>query len=163
MNHLKNRVLKFCSTALVLFAAYVVGGVLASVSVTGCAALPGILHTIDSAITDSDQALKIVETTFNLYEGDHPVSPAVKATFEKLLAEAYAKLKLGAQAVHDGQDMSQGKYDTAFADFKTAFLSLTSYLKSEGITPIGAGLIGVGPNGGQDFPEPAVIGLRIKQ
>lgn len=160
MKHLKKYALHFAQFVVVLTVIAYAGMTLTTS--TGCSALPGILTAIDYAITDSDQALKIVETTFNLFNGDHPVSPEVKATFEKLLATAYSTLKTGAKIVHDGQAVDQGQYDAAFADFKVAFLALTDYLKSEGITPVGAGLVGVGPNGGKDFPEPAIIGLKLK-
>ncbi len=131
-------------------------------SIAGCAALPAILSTIDHAVTDSDQALQIIETTFNVYQTEHAVSPADRAAFEKLMANAYATLKTGAAIEHDVKSVSQGDYDQAFADFKTAFLAIKDYMKAHQISPIGEGLIGARQADADGFPTPAVIGLRIQ-
>lgn len=127
-----------------------------------CAALPAILNTIDHAVTDSDQALQLIETTFNVYQTEHAVSPADRAAFEKLMAAAYGTLKDGAAIEHDVKDVSQGNYDQAFADFKVAFAALKDYMKAHQMSPIGEGLIGARQADADGFPTPAVIGLRIQ-
>ena len=128
----------------------------------GCAALPAILNTIDHAVTDSDQALALIETTFNVYQTEHPVTPADRAAFEKLMATAYNTLKTGAKVVHDAQSADQGNYDAAFADFKVAFAAIKDYMKAHQISPIGEGMIGASQADADGFPTPAVIGLKLK-
>lgn len=135
---------------------------LIAVGLVACAALPAILNAVDHAVTDSDQALKIVETTYNVYQTEHPVTPEERAAFEKLLATAYGTLKAGAAAVHDGKAIEQGNYDSAFADFRSAFLAIKDYMKAHAISPIGEGLVGTSQADGDGFPVPAVIGLRVK-
>lgn len=137
---------------------------LASLALTlaACAALPSLLNAIDHAVTDSNQALEIIETTFNVYQTEHAVTPAERADFEKLLATAYATLKAGSAAEHDAKDVSQGNYDQAFADFKVAFAAIKDYMKAHQISPIGEGMIGARQADGDGFPTPAVIGLRIQ-
>lgn len=130
--------------------------------IAACAALPAILNTIDHAVTDSDQALQLIETTFNVYQTEHAVSPADRAAFEKLMATAYGTLKAGAKLEHDAKDVSQGNYDQAFADFKVAFSALKDYMKAHQISPIGEGMIGASQADADGFPTPAVIGLRIQ-
>lgn len=131
-------------------------------SIAACAALPAILNTIDHAVTDSDQALQLIETTFNVYQTEHAVSPADRAAFEKLMANAYATLKTGATVIHDAQSADQGNYDAAFADFKVAFLAIKDYMKAHQVSPIGEGMIGASQADADGFPTPAVIGLKIK-
>lgn len=131
-------------------------------SLCGCAALPSILNTIDHAVTDSDEALQIIETAFNVYQIDHPVSPADRATFEKLMANAYGTLKAGAIAEHDVSSVSQGNFDQAFADFKVAFAAIKDFMKARQISPIGQGLVGVSQADVDGFPVPLVIGLKIQ-
>lgn len=128
----------------------------------GCAALPSILNAIDHAVTDSAQALTIIETTYNVYQASHPVSAEDRATFEKLMATAYGALRAGSTATHDAQSADQGNYDAAFADFKTAFLAIKDYMKAHGISPIGEGMVGASQADSDGFPVPAVIGLKIK-
>lgn len=129
---------------------------------SGCAALPSILNAIDHAVTDSDEALKIIETTYNVYQASHPVSPEERGAFEKLMATAYGTLRAGSKLEHDVQSADQGNYDAAFADFKTAFLAIKDYMKAHGISPIGEGLVGVSQADVDGFPTPAVIGLKLK-
>lgn len=131
-------------------------------TLAGCAALPSILNAIDHAVTDSNQALQIIETTFNVYQTEHTVTPAERADFEKLMANAYATLKAGSAAEHDAKDVSQGSYDQAFSDFKVAFSAIKDYMKAHQVSPIGEGLIGTSQADGDGFPTPAVIGLRIQ-
>lgn len=128
----------------------------------GCAALGPVLSVIDHAVSDSEQVLKVIETTYNVYQTQHPVSPEEHAEFEKLLANAYAYLNTGTRALADAHDVDQGKYDAAYADFKTAYAALSDYLKAHHVSPIGTGIIGASQNGGADFPTPEVIGLRVK-
>ena len=127
----------------------------------GCAALGPALSKIDTALTDTDQVLKIVETAFDAYQTLHPVSPQDRAEYDRLLATAYQDLNTGERAVADAKQLNQGQYDQAFADFKTAYANLAAYLKAHGVTPVGAGLVGAGTPGGADFPTPRVIGLRL--
>lgn len=127
-----------------------------------CAALPSILNTIDHAVTDSSEALQIIEAAFNVYQAGHAVTPVDRATFETLLATAYGTLKTGAQIEHDAQSVSQGQYDQAFADFKTAFLAIKDFMKARQISPIGQGLVGASQADVDGFPTPLVIGLKIK-
>lgn len=133
-----------------------------AVGLACCAAFPSILNAIDHAVTDSDQALQLIETTFNVYQTEHAVSPADRAAFEKLLASAYGTLKTGAQIEHDAKDVSQGNFDQAFADFKVAFAALKDYMLAHQISPIGEGLIGAGQADADGFPTPRVIGLKIQ-
>lgn len=130
-------------------------------SLTSCHALGPILSAVDGAVHDSGQALAIIETTYNVYQASHPVSPEEHLVFERLLASAEATLRAGTRAVQDLQDVNQGKFDAAFADFRVAYAALHDYLKQHGVSPIGAGLVGAGTPGGDDFPPPAVIGLRV--
>lgn len=132
--------------------------------ISACAALGTALSVLDHAASDSEQVLKIIETTYNVYQTQHPSSAADNAEFQKLLANAYAYLNTGTRALADAHDVDQGKYDAAYADFKTAFADLTTYLKAHGITPASVGgpaIVGASQNGGQDFPTPEVIGLRV--
>jgi hypothetical protein len=144
---------KFYALLFILFGAFVL---------PNCAALPSILNTVDHAVTDSDVALQIIETAFNVYQADHPVSPADRATFEKLMATAYGTLKTGAQLEHDAKDVSQGNFDQAFADFKVAFAAIKDFMKQKGISPIGEGLVGASQADTDGFPVPLVIGLRLQ-
>lgn len=129
-------------------------------SLPSCHALGPILSAMDGAIHDSGQALSIIESTYEIYQIQHPLSPEDRVVFERLLATARAELRLGTRALQDVKDVDQGKLDAAFADFRTAYSALHDYLKKQGISPIGAGLVGAGTAGGDDFPPPAVIGLR---
>ena len=144
---------KLCALLFILIGA---------LALPNCAALPSILSTIDHAVTDSDQALQIIETVFNLYQTDHTVSPADRASFEKLMATAYGTLKAGAIAEHDVQNVSQGNYDQAFADFKVAFAAIKDFLKARQISPVGQGLVGASQADTDGFPVPLVIGLKIQ-
>jgi hypothetical protein len=144
---------KFYSLLFLIFGA---------LGLAGCAALPSILTTIDHAVTDADQALQLIETTFDVFQTEHPVSPADRATFEKLLATAYGTLKAGAALEHDAKSVSQGNYDQAFADFKVAFQAIKDYMKAHQISPIGEGMIGASQADVDGFPVPAVIGLRVQ-
>ncbi len=36
----------------------------------GCSQLGAVLHAVDSAVNDSNQALQFVQTTFNLYAAE---------------------------------------------------------------------------------------------
>lgn len=128
----------------------------------GCVALTSALPIIDSAISDSSIVLKGIETAFDAYQATHAVSPADRLEYDKLLASAYQDLALGNRAVTDLKQVDQGQYDAAFSDFKTAFETLVAFLKAKGITPVGSGLVGVGTQGGDDFPTPRVIGLKIR-
>lgn len=136
-------------------------GLLTCFSLLGCAALASALPVIESALTDTQLVLKGIETTFDAYQAVHPVAPEVRAHYAQLLASAYQDLTLGERAVADGKAVSQGDYDQAMKDFEASFKALTAYLKSQGITPIGSGLVGVGTAGGDDFPTPRAIGLRV--
>jgi hypothetical protein len=129
---------------------------------TGCAAIASALPVIDTALSDTSLVLKGIETTFDAYQQTHPVTPEDRAAYELLLANAYHDLTLGERAVADLKQVDQGQYDAAFKDFGAAFTALTAFLKQKGITPIGSGLVGVGTQGGDDFPVPRVIGLRIQ-
>ena len=128
----------------------------------GCAAIASALPVIDSAISDTAIVLQGIETAFDAYQATHQVSPADRIEYDKLLASTYQALQLGNRAVADLKQIDQGQYDAAFSDFKTAFLTLTTFLKSKGVTPIGSGLVGAGAQGDTDFPMPRVIGLKIR-
>lgn len=129
----------------------------------GCAALASALPFINTALSDSALVLHGIETTFDAYQTGHPLTPADRIEYDRLLATAYQSLSLGARAVADLKEVDQGKYDTAFQDFKIAYAALTAFLKQKGITPLGSGLVGAGTAGGEDFPTPRVIGLRVQQ
>lgn len=131
-------------------------------ALTGCAALTNALPVIDSALSDASLVLKGIETTFDAYQTAHPVAPETRAEYDKLLASAYQDLRVGERAVADLKDVDQGQYDAAFKDFAADFATLTAYLKSKGITPVGSGLVGASASGGDDFPVPRIIGLKIK-
>lgn len=125
----------------------------------GCSQFGAVLHAVDSAVNDSNQALQFVQTTFNLYASTHKVTPEQEQSFGRLMANALSTLRTGTKAVQVGKDLDQKQYDSAFADFKIAYAALKDYLKAEGITPSSVGLAG-GAN--DSFPDPAVIGLRIQ-
>lgn len=128
--------------------------------VCSCHALGPVLSVLDRVVNDSGQALKIIETTYNVYQAQHPVTPEERAVFDRLLAQAYQTLRTGSRALADAHDVDQGKYDAAFEDFKIAYAALHGYLKEHGISPVGAGLVGAG-RGGEDFTPPEVIGYRV--
>jgi len=129
----------------------------------GCSALSSALPVINSALTDTDIVLKGIDATFDAYQLGHDVSPTDRAEYARLLATAYRALSVGERAISDIKHVSQGQYDQAFTDFQTAYAALTGFLKSKGVTPAGAGLVGVGAAGGDDFPTPRVIGLRVAE
>jgi hypothetical protein len=133
-----------------------------TLSVTACAGLGAVLRAVDTAVNDSGQALDIIQTTFNVYQSTHEVSPEQRAYFQKLIANAYLTLRTGSQAVAPLKDIDQKEYDAAFKDFKAAYVALRDYLVAEGITPAGVGLVGASQAGGDPFPAPAVIGLRVQ-
>lgn len=133
------------------------------VMVGGCAALGPALSVLDHVANDSESVLKIIETTYNVYETQHPVSPEDNLAFQKILASAYADLNAGTRALSTAHEVDQGQYDAAYADFKKDFADLEAFLKAHHISPIGTGIIGDSQNGGQDFPAPAVIGFRISK
>lgn len=129
----------------------------------GCAALGQALSVLDHAANDSEQVLKIIETTYNVYQTQHPVSAADNAEFERLLASAYATLNAGSRALGVAHDVDQSKYDAAYADFKRAYADLTAYLKAHQVSPVAAGVPGAiaASQSGEDFPTPQIIGLRV--
>lgn len=129
--------------------------------IPGCAAIASMLPVIDSAITDTSIVLRGIETVFDAYQTVHPIAPPDRVEYDRLLARAYQTLTLAERAVTDAKQIDQGSYDQAFGDFKAAFLDLTTFLKQKGITPLGSGLVGAA-EGGDDFPIPRVIGLRIQ-
>lgn len=128
----------------------------------GCAAFAAALPYIDSAVSDTALVLKGIETTFDAYQTAHAVAPEDRAEYDRLLAAAYQTLTLGERAVADLHDIDQGQYDAAFKGFTVAFKDLTAFMASKGITPVGAGLVGAGTQGGDAFPVPRVIGLRVR-
>lgn len=130
---------------------------------TGCAAFATAIPVIESALTDSALVLKGIETTYDAYQLAHPVSPADRAEYQQLLAQAYDTLRTGERVVTDAKEVDQGQYDAAFRDFAGAYSTLTAFLKDRGITPASAGLVGLSPDGGAPFPVPRVIGLRISR
>ncbi len=135
-------------------------GLVLLLMVASCHALGPVLSALDRVVNDSGQALKIIETTYNVYQADHPLPPAERATFDRLLANAYQQLRTGTRALQDAHDVDQGKYDAAFEDFKIAYAALHDFLKQHGVSPIGDGLVGAGV--GADFTPPAAIGYRVR-
>ncbi len=133
-----------------------------SLLLVSCAAIASALPLINSALTDTGIVLSTIETTFDAYQATHPVSPADRATYDLLLSNALRDLQLGERAVADIGQVNQGQYDQAFSDFRGSFVALTAFLKDKGITPIGSGLVGAGTKGGDTFPTPRVIGLRLQ-
>jgi hypothetical protein len=131
-------------------------------TLTGCSALSSAIPVIQSAVTDSSLVLNGIESVFDAYQVTHPVSPTDRAEYDQLLAAANQALLLGGRTVSDLKQVDQGQYDAAFADFAAAYQTLTAFLKTRGISPIGAGLVGVGTAGADAFPVPRVIGLRIQ-
>jgi len=134
---------------------------LALASLTGCTALANALPAIQSALTDTSLVLSGIDEVFSAYQATHPVTPEVRAEYSRLLTTANVYLVNGERAVSDLKQIDQGQYDAAFADFKTAFLALTDFLKAQGVTPAGVGLVGAGA-AGDAFPVPRVIGLRVQ-
>jgi len=130
-------------------------------ALSGCAALASALPVINSALTDTTLVLKGIETTFDAYQLAHTVSPTDRAEYARLIATAYKALAVGERAVGDAKQVSQGQYELAFQDFKVAYSALTTFLKEHGVTPVGAGLVGAGTAGGDDFPTPRIIGLHV--
>ena len=54
------------------------------------------------------------------------------------------------------------RMNTAWStDFKVAYAVLHDFMQQRKISPVGAGLIGVGQPGSGDFVAPAVIGYRV--
>jgi hypothetical protein len=130
-------------------------------SLTGCAALASALPVIDTALSDATLVLKGIESSYDAYQTQHPVSPQDRAEYDLLIANAYKDLRLGERAVADAKQIDQKQYDQAFGDFEVAFKALADYLKAKGITPIGTGLVGEGQQG-DTFPTPRIIGLKIQ-
>ncbi len=128
---------------------------------TSCAALASALPVINSAVTDTQLVLKGIETTFEAYQLSHPVQPTDRAEYEQLLAQAYHALALGERTLADLKQIDQGQYDAAIKDFSAAYSTLVAFLKTQGVTPASAGLVGVGTGTPDAFPVPRVIGLRV--
>jgi len=128
----------------------------------GCATLGAAIPIIESALTDSALVLKGIETTFDAYDLAHPLTPADRAEYSQLLAQAYDTLRTGGRVVADAKALDQGQYDAAFRDFAGAYSTLVAFLKERGITPASAGLVGVNQESGA-FPVPRVIGLRVSR
>jgi hypothetical protein len=135
--------------------------VLLTLPLSACAGLGAALHAVDSAVNDSSQALNVIQTTFNVYQASHPVSPEQRALFDKLLMSALLTLRTGSAAVAPLHDLDQKQYDAAFKDFRVAYAALRNYLVVQGITPGSVGLVGAGRTS-DDFPEPAVLGLHVQ-
>ena len=137
--------------------------VLAIPTVTACgAALATALSTASTIIQDASQALSIIDVAFDAYQSQHPVSAEDRVKFQALLATAYQDLNIGTRAVSDGKEVSQGQFDDAFKDFKVAYAALHDFLKAHGVTPVGAGLVGVGVAGGTDFQEPKIFSAKVQ-
>lgn len=136
---------------------------LLAVSLFSCHALGPALSALDALTNDSQQVLKIVETTFNVYESQHPVEPADRKTFQDLLANAYFALNTASRTLRGADKLNQGEYDAAVADFKKSYEDLTRFLKNKQVSPGSSGLVGASAtaNGGE-FPVPALIGYRVE-
>jgi hypothetical protein len=127
-----------------------------------CAALTSALPQINAAISDTTLVLNGIETAVDAYQTAHPLSPADRIEYDQLLAQAYQALSTGTRAVSDLKAVDQGQYDAAFRDFAGAYETLTAFLKLKGVSPLGAGLVGIGVAGGGSFPVPRVLGLRVQ-
>lgn len=131
------------------------------VSLTSCHLLGPALSVVDSLVNDSAQVLKIVETTFNVYEADHAVSPEDRKTFQSLLSNAYLALNTATRALRGKDHLDQGEYDAAVADFTQAYANLKRFMGVKRVTPAGVGLVGSSLTA-DGFPEPALIGYHVQ-
>lgn len=131
-------------------------------AVPACAALAPVLAAVTTAIQDSEQALSIIDLAFNAYQTQHPVSADDRVKYQALIAAAYQTLNTGTRAVNDAGKINQGDLDLAFKDFKSAYKALHGFLIDRGITPVGAGMVGVGVAGGADFQEPKIFSARVE-
>lgn len=132
-------------------------------SVAACgAALAAVINTATTVIQDASQSLSLIDVAIEAYQTQHPVSAEERVKYEALLANAYQALNTGTRAVSDTKQVSQGQFDDAFKDFKVAYVALHDYLKAKGVTPVGAGFVGVGVAGGADFQEPKIFTAKVE-
>ena len=127
----------------------------------GCAGFASALTFINTALSDAQEALALIDTAYNAYQETHTVSPADRAEFDKLYSNAMQDLNTGTRLVADAKQIDQGQFDAAFKDFKTDYVALTDYLKAHGITPIGSALPGASPSEAPAFPVPRILTLKI--
>ena len=134
---------------------------LLALSVPACAGLASALSVVSTAIADTNSALDLIDSTVAAYQLAHPFSTEDRSTYQTLLAHAYEALHRGSAVVAGANALNQGDVDQAFADFKQQYQDLTAWLKQKGITPKSVGMVGAGKDG-EGFPEPLVIGVKIR-
>lgn len=138
---------------------------LALTLLSGCAALVSTLANVQTAITDTEEVLSVIEASYGAFEAVHPLPAADQAEFQTLMATCYKDLNAAQRTVTDLGQVDQGQYDQAFADFKLDFIALLAYLKAHNITPSAhprALTPGAAPAAEETFPTPRVIDLKIK-
>jgi hypothetical protein len=101
-------------------------------SMTGCATLVGDLPSIIATINDGSLILSTIESFLQAYFLQNP-NPTKQAACEKLIVKAKTALDAAQRAASGVDKINQAEVDTAFQDFKSAYLDLTSLMSSYGI------------------------------
>lgn len=118
-----------------------------------------VLAKVANVISDAGQILTLAELAYQQYARVASPPPEQQATFQNLLAASWRALNVASTAVRGSERLTQGEYDRAFQEFKTAYAALHAFLVQNGVT--GApGAVGAAPGAGT-LPEPAALTFRV--
>jgi hypothetical protein len=135
----------------------------ATATFSACATLLPLIPQIVSIVTDAMNVLDIVDTAVNQYLRTHPNTPP---EFAQKYAVLYAKTRTALNAATNSlkgvSDLDQKQYDSAFAEFKTAYLELTALLEKQGVTT-GGYLTASLDSGPVRIPEPEALRFQVQK
>lgn len=130
-------------------------------TMTGCAVAIPVLTTIAAVITNAKIVLDIINGGAQEWFRTHPNVPEkTKQEYEKVFRKALLALDAAAQAVAGSTDLSQEDYDSAFAEFKQAYIDLVNLLHREGIARDNT--MGAADGSTIELPTPLALAHRVE-
>jgi len=142
----------------------------AVLALPGCASLQKIPEVVSDAaaeiLRDVQEAQQIIDvlhalaTSFFLLHAD----PAMQANVEQGFAVVDLALNVAIRASVGAKSASDNEYDLAFANFRAAWMDLSSLLKSLGIMTADSGKPGAmkSTRGHLDVPEPRATHKKVQ-
>lgn len=129
---------------------------------TGCAALSKavpVLTQIDSILHDAQQTLVVIDIAVNEWARKTTPPEAVLEKYAAISSKAHKALSIASKSLQGVEDLDQDQYDSAFEEFKAAYVELVAFLEETGA--MSGGKMSV--NGQTEkVPEPMAVGYQVQ-
>lgn len=126
----------------------------------GCAAL-SLLPTVIAAVVDGAQVIDAIADFVGKYFANHP-DAATQAKIDAAIQTCRAALNTALRTAQGTDDLSNAKVDSAFDNFKAAYIQLLALVRPYGVAESGTAKLAAPQGDHLTVPTPLALTLSAR-